>query len=269
MAQANSRVHDIPLHLWNLGQAVHDSIERTHSLDRWRQEVRDWAAGQQEEKQKLEDSREKWLVAKKKAKREGYAYKVPKPQTYEGVRLVPLPQSLSRAELYAILAAVHDACADAGLGRRRIGPWLDERVQLPGAAYYALMAQVVPPPHGTGVMDSDGSRRCLSRSEARRLLVLLENIQVESETGKSRHKAGTKKAAREGKWNHVWQIIQDENAVKGCGKDQKIANMHNRACAKRIKDGTCKKIDAAKVAEIRYENTHKDRHRKQNHQRRS
>ena len=39
-----------------------------------------------------------------------------------------------------------------------------------------------------------------------------------------------------GKWFHVWQIIREENAVKACGKDQKIANRHNKVCAKRIDD---------------------------------
>ncbi len=71
------------------------------------------------------------------------------------------------------------------------------------------------------------------------------------------------------KWEHVWHMIVDEKATKGVGKDQRIANSHNRTCARRISDGTCKKINAKKVAQIRYEYTHPDRHRKQNHKKRS
>ena len=74
-----------------------------------------------------------------------------------------------------------------------------------------------------------------------------------------------KPAKKTPKWDHVWQIIQEEQAVKACGKDQTIANKHNKVCAKRIKDGTCERIDAGKVAQVRYEYTHPDRHRKQNH----
>ncbi|MGD0383267.1 MAG: hypothetical protein ABSA77_07100 [Thermoguttaceae bacterium] len=69
----------------------------------------------------------------------------------------------------------------------------------------------------------------------------------------------------QGKWYHVWQIIQNKNATKGNGQDQAIANDHNRDCAIRIKDGTCERINARKVAQIRYEYTHPGRHRKQNH----
>ena len=54
------------------------------------------------------------------------------------------------------------------------------------------------------------------------------------------------KEPKPGKWDHVWEIIQKENAVKACGKDQKIANTHNRVCAKKIEDGTCGRIDAKK-----------------------
>ena len=77
------------------------------------------------------------------------------------------------------------------------------------------------------------------------------------------------KIKKERRWHHVWQIIQDKNAVVACGKDQKIANKHNQVCAKRIKDDTCERIDARKVAQIRYEYTHPDRHSKQNHKKRS
>jgi hypothetical protein len=73
---------------------------------------------------------------------------------------------------------------------------------------------------------------------------------------------------KEKKWHHVWQIIQEENAVVACSKDQKIANKHNKVCERKIMDGTCKRIDAGKVAQIRYEFTHPDRHRKQNHRKR-
>jgi hypothetical protein len=76
------------------------------------------------------------------------------------------------------------------------------------------------------------------------------------------------KVKNDGKWFHVWQIIQDEKAVKACGKDQKIANKHNTVCNGRIKKGTCEQIDAKKVAQIRYEYTHPNRHRKQNHSKR-
>jgi len=82
-------------------------------------------------------------------------------------------------------------------------------------------------------------------------------------------KQAAKRKRKPGKWEHVWQIIRDENAVQGCGKDQKIANKHNKVCAKRIDDGTCERIDADKVAQIRYEYTHLDRHRKQKHKKRS
>ena len=68
-----------------------------------------------------------------------------------------------------------------------------------------------------------------------------------------------------GKWQHVWENIREENAVTGCAKDQKIANIHNKVCAKRIIVGTCERINAKKVAQIRYEYTHRDRHRKQNY----
>ena len=74
---------------------------------------------------------------------------------------------------------------------------------------------------------------------------------------------------QEKKWDHVWQIIVNEKATKGIGTDQKIANAHNKSCAKRINDGTCEKIDAEKVAQIRYEYNHLGRHSKQNHKKRS
>ncbi len=72
-----------------------------------------------------------------------------------------------------------------------------------------------------------------------------------------------------GKWDHVWQIIEDEHAVEACGKDQKIANRHNKVCANGIDNGNCTRIDAKKVAQIRYEHKHLGRHRKQNHKKRS
>ncbi len=82
-------------------------------------------------------------------------------------------------------------------------------------------------------------------------------------------RATTSTTSRRKKWDHVWALIREENAVKGCGTDQKIANSHNRLCAARIAAGTCERIDAKKVAQIRYEFTHAGRHRKQNHKRRS
>jgi hypothetical protein len=74
---------------------------------------------------------------------------------------------------------------------------------------------------------------------------------------------------KERKWEHVWKMIVNEKATKGIGTDQKIANKHNRICAKRIIDETCDKIDAGKVAQIRYEYSHPTRHNKQNHKKRS
>jgi len=83
------------------------------------------------------------------------------------------------------------------------------------------------------------------------------------------HGGRGKRAKKEQKWDHVWQMIVAEKATKGIGKDQKIANEHNKVCAKRITDKTCERIDAEKVAQIRYEYTHPNRHCKQNHKKRS
>lgn len=64
------------------------------------------------------------------------------------------------------------------------------------------------------------------------------------------------------KWDHVWKLIQKRGAETGIGEDQAIANKHNKICAANIKTGKCERIDAKKVAQIRYEHTHADRHQK-------
>ncbi len=99
----------------------------------------------------------------------------------------------------------------------------------------------------------------------------IKNVLAMKSLNTPQTRGGAAKPAKkkERKWEHVWKMIVDEKATKGIGKDQKIANKHNRTCAKRITDETCEKIDAEKVAQIRYEYSHPTRHSKQNHKKRS
>ena len=62
-----------------------------------------------------------------------------------------------------------------------------------------------------------------------------------------------------GKWDHVWKLIVKHKAEKGSGTDQKIANEHNWLYVARSLDGSCEKIDAKKVAQIRYEHNRKQK----------
>ncbi len=73
--------------------------------------------------------------------------------------------------------------------------------------------------------------------------------------------AGPRKP-RKLKWDLLWALIQKHNAEDGVGLDQKIANEHNKLCAAKIRKGECDRVDANKVAQVRYEYKNRDRHQK-------
>lgn len=72
----------------------------------------------------------------------------------------------------------------------------------------------------------------------------------------------SKRKPSTGKWEHVWKLIVRHKAEDGIGIDQRIANEHNKLCAKKIASGKCKKINAKKVAQIRYEYKNRDQRNK-------
>jgi hypothetical protein len=61
------------------------------------------------------------------------------------------------------------------------------------------------------------------------------------------------RGGRPRKWDRVWRIIKKHGSETGTGDDQAIANEHNKVCGSKLSNGKCKKIDAVKVKQIRYE----------------
>ena len=72
--------------------------------------------------------------------------------------------------------------------------------------------------------------------------------------------SGLRSRQKPRKWEHVWRLIQKHGAATGIGVDQKVANEHNKLYAAKIDAGECERIDARKVAQIRYEYRNPDRH---------
>jgi len=88
----------------------------------------------------------------------------------------------------------------------------------------------------------------------------LLDAEIVEELGHAIRLSGRRSRRKAGKWDHVWQLIQEGGAETGKGVDQRIANKHNQLCAAKIADGRCERIDARKVAQIRYEYRNPDRH---------
>ncbi|MDZ7620758.1 MAG: hypothetical protein U1E05_27460, partial [Patescibacteria group bacterium] len=96
-----------------------------------------------------------------------------------------LPFDPTSAEQYAVLAAIHDVCGEAGRGLERIDPWAgdDAESRIQGIPYHVLMSQVVPPPHGIGRRsehDSDEQPVGVTEEEAERLTAMLEGLTPKS-----------------------------------------------------------------------------------------
>ncbi|MGA2067123.1 MAG: hypothetical protein ABSG86_19255 [Thermoguttaceae bacterium] len=151
-----------------------------------------------------------------------------------------------------------------------LGSYLLPKLEAADKAHEDLCSQAKAAAAGTygRVEDPELEAADKAHEEAFKVLVHLVNSQATRPAAPAVEDLGAKGHRKPGKWDHVWQIIQEQNAVEACGKDQTIANMHNKVCAKRISSGTCERIDVKKVAQIRYEYTHPDRHRKQNHKKR-
>ncbi len=162
-----SSVHGIPGHLWNLGLAVQACIDTPDGMVRWRDMVQRWAA-----------------------------------EKRVGVPLVPLPHSLTGAEQYAVLAAIHDVCAEVGGGRELIDPWSgdDAESRTKGIPYHVLLARVVPPPHGIGrrsESDEDEQPMGITEGEAERLTALLAGLTAESIGGRKEIDASQEEPPRQ------------------------------------------------------------------------
>ena len=86
------------------------------------------------------------------------------------------------------------------------------------------------------------------------------DAEIVSELDHAIQLSGYRSRRKPRKWDHVWRLIQEHNAEQGAGVDQKIANEHNKLCAAAIAAGRCERIDARKVAQIRYEYRNPNRH---------
>ena len=86
------------------------------------------------------------------------------------------------------------------------------------------------------------------------------DAEIVEELGHAIRLSGHRSRRKPKKWDHVWRLIQEHNAEQGAGVDQKIANEHNKLCAAAIAAGRCERIDARKVAQIRFEYRNPDRH---------